>query len=232
MNQIRSAYTRLLSFHGPQGWWPIIDASIPRSEYHVGAPRNGRDFFEISIGAILTQNIAWKNVDTALSALKTRGILDPASLRRMRLRALAGIIRPTGYYNQKAIKIKNFMAWYRRYEFDYRRLQDLDTAFLRTELLDVNGIGPETADSILLYGLGRGIFVVDAYTRRIFTRLGVLSGNEGYHEIQEIFHRRFHGTAQECNEYHALIVAHGKDYCKKRPRCDTCCLSRMCDRNI
>ncbi|HOT44501.1 MAG TPA: endonuclease [Spirochaetota bacterium] len=232
MNRITSVYKRLLAFHGPQGWWPIVNASTLRSEYHLGAPRDEKDFFEISIGAILTQNIAWKNVDTALAAMKKRGILDPLSIQRVRLQTLGTIIRPTGYYNQKAKKIKNFVALYRRHGFDHRAFRGIEPSSLRKELLSVNGIGPETADSILLYGLNVKIFVVDAYTRRIFTRLGLLSGRESYHEIQDVFQRQFKGTVQDYNEYHALIVAHGKDYCKSRPRCEECCLSRLCDKNI
>ncbi len=232
MNRIRSVYQRLLAFHGRQGWWPIVNPSTHRGEYHLGAPRNEKDFFEISIGAILTQNIAWKNVDTALAALKSRGLLDPLSLQRVRLQTLAGIIRPTGYYNQKAKKIKNFMALYRRYKYDFREMSRIEPSCLRKELLSVNGIGPETADSILLYALNVKIFVVDAYTRRIFTRLGILAGKETYHEIQDLIQERFKGNLQEYNEYHALIVAHGKDFCKKKPRCDACCISRLCDKII
>lgn len=232
MNHVRTVYKRLLSFHGPQGWWPIVNVSTLRSEYHLGAPRDGSDFFEISIGAILTQNIAWKNVDTALAALKGRSMLDPLSMRSMKLPTLAKIIRPTGYYNQKAKKIRRFLDFYKRFDYDHRALGSLDLSHLRKELLSVNGIGPETADSILLYALNMKIFVVDAYTRRIFTRLGVLTGKEGYHEIQDLFHRAFKGGVPEYNEYHALIVAHGKDHCKKKPLCDTCCLASLCEKKI
>ncbi len=227
MNLIRSVYKRLLAFHGPQGWWPIVNASTLRGEYHLGAPRDEKDFFEISIGAILTQNIAWKNVDTALAALKKKGLLDPRSMQRVRHQTLGNLIRPTGYYNQKAKKIKNFLELYRRYHYDIREFCSIEASLLRKELLAVNGIGPETADSILLYALNIKLFVVDAYTRRIFTRLGVLSGRESYHEIQELFHGKFKGNREEYNEYHALIVAHGKDYCKKKPRCEDCCLSSI-----
>ena len=129
---------------------------------------------------------------------------------------LAALVRPTGYYNQKAKKIRNFIRWFGTHEYDWHRLKKLDTASLRSELLAVNGIGPETADSILLYALGKKSFVVDAYTVRIFTRLGFLSGSERYHDIQDLFHRSFRGRLAGYNEYHALIVAHGKDICKKK----------------
>lgn len=232
MHILSSVYKRLLAFHGPQGWWPIVNPATSQSEYHVMAPRNESDFFEIAVGAILTQNIAWKNVNTALTALKSRGILDPVTLRNIGTAKLAGIIRPTGYYNQKAKKIKNFIAWYGRYNNNYCALRRKEPAELRNELLSVNGIGPETADSILLYALHAKIFVVDAYTKRIFTRMGILAANRKYPEIQELFHRYFKGTAPEYNEYHALIVAHGKDFCRKKPLCDACCLHKLCGKYI
>jgi endonuclease III related protein len=196
-------------------------------------PRGGADFFEIAIGAILTQNIAWKNVNKALAGLKRERLMAPGPLAGVRRSKLAAIIRPTGYYNQKAKKIKNFIAWYRHYGYSFRKLQSLDAPPLRKSLLDVNGIGPETADSILLYALNVGIFVVDAYTRRIFSRLGILTGDERYEEIQNRFHRYFKGTVEEYKEYHALIVAHGKDYCTSRkPKCGECCLKRLCNKRI
>jgi len=219
MHILRSVYKRLLAFHGPQGWWPVINPSTSQSEYHLKAPRNASDFFEISVGAILTQNIAWNNVNTALRSLKEREILDPVSLRGISTARLARLIRPTGYYNQKARKIKNFIAWYGRHGYSYPDLLHMDPAELRGELLSVNGIGPETADSILLYALNAKIFVVDAYTKRIFTRLGLLAGEPTYQETQQLFQRHFRGTAREYNEYHALIVAHG-------------CLQSLCQANL
>ncbi len=202
----------------------------PSGASTTSAPRPGDTAFEIALGAILTQNIAWKNVDTALAALKSRGMLDPQSLRNLKLITLAKIIRPTGYYNQKAKKIRNFLDFYKRYDYDHRALGRCNIHDLRKGLLSVNGIGPETADSILLYALNMKIFVVDAYTRRIFTRLGVLTGKETYHEIQDLFHREFKGSVPEYNEYHALIVAHGKNYCKKKPLCDLCCIASLCEK--
>ncbi len=232
MKTIPLAYRRLLRFHGPQGWWPIVHPRTLESQYHVHAPRNSSDFFEIAIGAILTQNIAWKNVERALAGLKRRGLLDPLSLAQIRGDRLGAIIRPTGYYNQKAKKIKNFISWYRGHGYDVRRLRRTDPARLREELLAVNGIGPETADSILLYALNVMVFVVDAYTRRVFTRLGVLRGGESYHDVQRMFHGAFRGTVDAYREYHALIVAHGKEYCRKKPLCEACCLSGMCEKRV
>jgi endonuclease-3 related protein len=232
MHILRSVYKKLLAFHGPQGWWPIINPSTSQSEYHLSAPRNESDFFEIAIGAILTQNIAWNNVNRALISLKARGLLDPQQLRRTGTARLARIIRPTGYYNQKAKKIKNFINWYGCHGYRCRDLSRMDPDGLRKELLNVNGIGPETADSILLYAFNIKIFVVDAYTRRIFTRLGLLAGDPEYQEIQDLFHRQFKGSVREYNEYHALIVAHGKNVCKKKPLCGACCLQDLCQASL
>lgn len=232
MNQLQRIYRELLSFHGPQGWWPIINPRTFASEYHVQAPRGKEDFFEISIGAILTQNIAWKNVDYALGTLKRNGLLDPESLCKIRAERLARLIRPTGYYNQKAKKIKHFLAWYGTRGWNYSLIKTLDAIRLRDELLAVHGIGPETADSILLYALNRPVFVVDAYTRRIFKRIGALSGEESYLEIQELFHKNIKRSPGVYNEYHALIVAHGKDYCTKKPACGECCISKICTKRL
>lgn len=232
MNQIQRVYRALLAFHGPQGWWPIINPRTFLSEYHVHAPRGKDDFFEISIGAILTQNIAWKNVDSALGALKRKGLLDPESLRKIRTEHLAMLIRPTGYYNQKAKKIKHFLTWYGSRGWNYPHIKKLDAMLLRDELLAVHGIGPETADSILLYALDRPVFVVDAYTRRVFTRIGAISGDESYTGIQELFHKSIKRSTRVYNEYHALIVAHGKDYCTKNPACGECCISKICEKRL
>jgi endonuclease III related protein len=225
---LRAVYRRLLAFHGPQGWWPIVNIRLGTGEYHVGAPRSADDFFEIAVGAILTQNVSWKNVDSALAVLKKKNLLSPEKLMRMTPARLARLITSTGYYNQKAKKIKNFIRWYATRRFDWLVLGEMEPLTVRDELLSVNGIGPETADSILLYSLGAKIFVVDAYTMRMFSRLGVLTGAEKYHVVQDLFHRSFRGSAVEYNEYHALIVAHGKDYCRKKPVCDACCLATIC----
>jgi endonuclease-3 related protein len=226
--KLRLVYKRLLACHGRQGWWPIVSSLTHESEYFIKAPRNESDFFEIAIGAILTQNVSWSNVVKAISTLKSSRVLNPDSIRRIQVGRLAGMIRSAGYYNQKAKKIKNFITWYGRHGFSFEALRRKDRMELRRELLAVNGIGPETADSILLYGLGSKIFVVDAYTKRIFSRLGTIAGDEKYQDIQNIFHLGFKGDAEEFNEYHALIVVHAKKFCKKEPGCSGCCLSGLC----
>ncbi|HSV95744.1 MAG TPA: endonuclease III domain-containing protein [Spirochaetota bacterium] len=210
MASLAAIYRALLARYGPQHWWP------------------GETDFEIAIGAILAQNVSWTNVEKAIGRLKEEKLLAPRALHRIPGETLALLIRPTGYYNQKAKKLRNFLDWFARYGYSFARLRALDTGRLRSELLTVNGIGPETADSILLYALEKKVFVVDAYTFRIFGRIGMLRGGEGYDEVQRLFHRRFRAGTREYNEYHALIVNHGKYFCKKTPLCGECCLARLC----
>ncbi|MGV7930550.1 MAG: endonuclease III domain-containing protein [Spirochaetota bacterium] len=210
MTSVSAIYRALFARYGPQHWWP------------------GETDFEIAIGAILTQNVSWTNVEKAIRRLKDEKLLSPRALHGASGETLAPLIRPTGYYNQKAKKLHNFLDWFARYGYSFARLRALDTAVLRGELLAVNGIGPETADSILLYALGKKVFVVDAYTLRIFGRIGILGGGEGYDEVQRLFHRRFRAGIDEYNEYHALIVNHGKYVCRKTPLCGECCLIRRC----
>ena len=228
MNEVDQIYTLLLKAYGKQGWWPVYDSKKKSSEYGAGAPRDNNDRFEIIIGAILTQNVAWKNVEKALGALKGNGILTPRKLHKSDNELIAPLIRPAGYYNQKTIKIKNFLNWFRQIKYLFEELEKIKTPELRRMLLEINGIGPETADSILLYALNRKIFVIDAYTKRIFSRLNLVSADDDYNSIQEFFQNEFHGTMKKYNEYHALIVAHGKDICKNKPLCAECCLKNTC----
>ena len=207
LNQI---YKIFFKAYGEQYWWP------------------GDTPFEIAIGAILTQNVSWKNVETAIRNLKTEKLLSPKALYSAPDKKIAPLIRPTGYYNQKTKKINNFLKWFRNYNFSFKRLERVDLPALRDELLSINGIGPETADSILLYALSKNIFVVDAYTRRIFSRLGKFSEKSTYHEIQNFFHGHFKGDTGDYNEYHALIVKHGKDICRTKPLCGECCIRGLC----
>lgn len=210
MASLNKIFDIFFKSYGRQYWWP------------------GETQFEISIGAILTQNVSWKNVETAIEILKKNKLLSPKRMHGMDAREIAPLIRSTGYFNQKAKKIKNFLEWFAKYNFSFKKLEKRDLAGLRDELLGVNGIGPETADSILLYALSKKIFVVDAYTKRIFTRTGILSGAENYIETQRLFHLNFKGGLREYNEYHALIVKHGKDVCRKNPLCGICVISGHC----
>ncbi|MFW5770870.1 MAG: endonuclease III domain-containing protein [Spirochaetota bacterium] len=210
MSLLNSIYSRMYSHYGPQGWWP------------------GDTPFEIAVGAILTQNVAWVNVSKAIANLKEEKLVTPKKLAGADPDIVKSLIRPAGYYNQKAQTLRDFLSWFSRYRYSFPMLQKRDTDELRRELIMIKRIGPETADSILLYALERKLFVVDAYTKRIFSRVGVLNEEEGYQQVQEFFHRDFTGEIQEYNEYHALIVAHGKDVCKKNPLCDQCCIKTLC----
>ncbi|HOP28294.1 MAG TPA: endonuclease [Spirochaetota bacterium] len=225
---LNSIYKILLKAYGKQGWWPIADISSGKSEYGINAPGDEADIFEIVIGSILTQNVAWVNVEKALLSLKKKRLLDPLKLYKAKHDVIARCIIPSGYYNQKTKKIKNFLSWFKGYGFSFEPLMSVKTESLRRELLGINGIGPETADSILLYGLRRKVFVVDAYTRRIFSRLGLISFNDSYESVRELFQKKTSGGFAKYNEYHALIVIHGKDVCKKKALCDSCCLGNIC----
>jgi len=206
-------YRRLLRHNGHAGWWP---AETP---------------FEVCLGAILTQNTAWTNVEKALDQLRLRNLLSYEALRAHSAREIAPLIRPAGYFNVKARRVRAFLDFVGR-ELGGRveRMRDEAPASLRMRLLAVPGIGRETADSIALYAAGHPLFVVDAYTRRIFSRLGLLAGGEPYDEIAGRFMRHLPGDAWLFNDYHAQIVLLGKDLCRTRPRCDACPLGRRCER--
>ena len=205
------AVYRLLDRHfGPLDWWP------------------GRTRFEIIVGAILTQNTSWQNVEKAIRLLRQNGLLSPKKMKKTPVRRLAGMVRPSGYYNQKALKLKNFLGFLdTHFQGSLGRMGRHPAKPLRDKLLRVKGIGPETADSILLYAFGKPVFVVDAYTRRIFGRLGLLNGNESYDDIRSLFEKRV-PDARLYNQYHALIVNLGKHFCRKqRPACGPCPLSEL-----
>jgi endonuclease-3 related protein len=178
----------------------------------------------VIVGAILTQNTAWSNVERAIGNLRGERLLTPAALERVSTPRLARLIRPSGYFRQKARKLKAFVKFLRR-EFggSLRRMFRTPTSELRAKLLAVHGIGPETADSILLYAGNHPVFVVDAYTRRILERHGLVPGHAGYDQIQELFERSLPREASLYNEYHALLVNVGKEWCRSRiPRCSEC----------
>ncbi|MEA1959664.1 MAG: endonuclease III domain-containing protein, partial [Chloroflexota bacterium] len=203
-------YERLLGRYGPQRWWP---AESP---------------FEVIIGAILTQSTAWTNVEKAIGNLKSADVLDPVALDAIPIDDLARLIRPSGYYNAKATKVKAFVERLNReHGGDLDRLFAIDTTSLRKELLSIHGIGDETADSILLYAAHRPIFVIDAYTKRIIDRLGLAPSSDSYHAFQLLFMDNLSRDEGMFNEYHALFVRHGKEVCRKSPKCDVCCLASL-----
>ncbi len=199
-------YQKLYAKFGPQYWWP---ADSP---------------FEVMVGAILTQNTNWQNVEHAIHNLKGHSALSPKKLRKINIRRLASLIRSAGYYNIKAKRLRNFLDFFLKvYNGDIRRMRAASTESLRQELLSVNGVGPETADSILLYALDKPVFVVDAYTRRVLLRHGLIGEDSDYGEIQDLFARNLKKDARLFNEYHALLVKLGKDYClKRKARCRVC----------
>lgn len=179
------------------------------------------------VGSILTQNAAWINVERAIDNLKRARALSARRVLAADHVQLADWLRPSGYFNIKAKRLRNFCQWYVD-EGGMRALKHRDTDILRHQLLGINGIGPETADDILLYAFARPVFVIDAYTRRLFSRLGWISGDEGYETLRHGFENAIGPDVAVLNEYHALIVIHAKETCKVKPRCKTCVLRRQC----
>jgi len=224
-------YKKLFKAFGPQGWWPVSPApgELPAYRPLFYGPHSGAAMFEICAGAILTQNTAWTNARAALDGLSSARALSPSTLAALPLAGLCGLIRPSGYYRQKAARLKEFSRYIlaRHPEGLGKWFSDADTEKLRAELLMLKGIGPETADSMMLYASGKAKFVVDAYTFRIFGRLGLLSGT--YSDLQLAFERSLPHDHRIYNEYHALIVALCKNCCRKtKPLCGACPLKAMC----
>ena len=218
MNKTKRANSSLLDIYkllynkfGPRHWWP------------------GDTRLEIIIGAILTQNTAWTNVEKAIANLKKKNLLKVKELSRISKKRLSVLIRPAGYYNIKSQRIKFFLAFLNSaYSGSIDRMFKTETSRLRDQLLSVKGIGPETADSILLYAGGKSVFVVDAYTKRIFSRHGFISEDDDYSRVQSFFVRNLPENAKLFNEFHALIVELGKNLCRpKKPLCDICSLRRI-----
>ena len=198
-------YDLLYNAFGPQRWWP------------------GETPFEITVGAILTQNTNWGNVEKAINNLKKQKSLNAKTLHNMADKKLALLIKPAGYYNIKTKRLKNFLDFFtNHYKGSIEKMKTEDKEALREKLLNINGIGPETADSILLYALEKPIFVIDAYTKRVLKRHNVVSEKADYYELQEIFHKNLPQDTTLFNEFHALFVKLGKDFCRTKPRCEAC----------
>lgn len=209
---LKTLYNTLYRRYGPQDWWP------------------GETPFEIMVGAVLTQNTAWINVERAIINLLEAGALSAEAILAAHPKRLAAWLKPSGYFNVKAKRLKNYCRWYVQ-EGGYERLSEWPTDKLRHGLLSVNGVGPETADDILLYAFERPVFVIDAYTRRLFKRLGMIEGDESYEDLRRYFEKglqRSNDRVQVFNEYHALIVIHAKDICKTKPVCRDCCFVKRC----
>lgn len=208
--KLRQIYQCLYTHYGPQDWWPAEGS------------------WEIMVGAILAQNTAWTNVEKALANLQGSGLKGPPALYRMNSGELAARIRPAGYFNQKAKKLK-FLATLVVKEFGGKvePMLSLPAAELREKLLSLWGVGEETADSILLYAAHRPVFVVDAYTGRVFSRHGFMKAGASYKTVQKLFTDNLPRRVKLFNEYHALIVRVGKEYCKKVPQCEECPLKKF-----
>jgi endonuclease III related protein len=199
-------FDRLFSSLGPSGWWP------------------GETPLEVIVGAILTQNTSWRNVEQALGRLKEGGVLSVAGLTRLEEDRLAEMVRPAGYYRIKARRLKNFFRFLEEeYQGRIEALAETPLERLREQLLEIHGVGPETADSILLYALGRPSFVVDAYTHRIFSRHHLVPEESDYEGLRSYFMEALPEEVPLFNEFHALLVRTGKRYCKKKaPLCGDC----------
>lgn len=207
-----TVYNHLFNHYGPQHWWP------------------GETPFEVMVGAVLTQNTAWSNVEKAISNLKAAAALSPEAIVAAGHETLAGWLRPSGYFNIKATRLKNYCRWYLE-QGGFEALNRLDDHALRHAVLSVNGVGPETADDILLYAFERPVFVIDAYTRRIFSRLGLLEHDLGYETMRHHFETGLQKEMDRValfNEYHALIVIHAKEHCRVKPQCRGCPLRHGC----
>jgi endonuclease-3 related protein len=209
-------YRILFEQYGPRGWWPLMRPGGQSPEYFVNLERDDQ-IFEVAAGAVLTQNTSWKNAARAVAKLSGTGNITPERILELPLDVLAEIIKPSGYYNMKARRLKELARF-------FRSAPEAD----RDALLSVYGIGPETADSILLYGFGKREFVVDAYTRRIFCRAGLLERGLPYREIKGSFESSLPSDREIYAEFHALIVEHAKRHCRKSPRCSGCPIRQIC----
>jgi endonuclease-3 related protein len=207
-------YRLMFDRFGAQHWWP------------------GDSRFEIILGAILTQNTNWTNVEKAIVNVKNADALCPEKLYRMDTEMLAQLIKPAGYFNLKAGRLKNFLQWlFDNYDGQVDALENLSVWDIREQLLGIKGIGPETADSIALYAYDKPVFVVDTYTCRIMVRHGLIEPEAGYEQVREFMEASLPGEIELFNEYHALLVQVGKKYCRPKPKCGSCpleCLPHSC----
>ncbi|MCX6815036.1 MAG: hypothetical protein NTY20_05300 [Candidatus Aenigmarchaeota archaeon] len=204
-------YRRLLKEFGPQGWWPMQNGFSPPE-------------WEVCAGAVLTQNTNWSNVEKALSSLKSAGVISPQQTLKVKNHVLKNFIRSSGYYTQKAHRLKALAGFVSQFDSEKSFLRGVD----RKDLLLIHGIGPETADSILLYAANKKFFVVDAYTRRIFTRFGMIKEKWEYDKTRLFFEKNLPKDVDVYKEYHALIVRLGKEICKNKPLCSRCPLNGPC----
>jgi len=211
MKNLLKIYQKLYEAFGPQHWWP------------------GKTPLEIAIGAILTQNTNWGNVEKAIDNLKKQNALSARVIHKMPVRLLSELIRPSGYFNIKAKRLKSFIDFLMNdYHGSMKKMKNEYLYLLREKLLGINGIGPETADSIILYALEKPVFVIDTYTKRVLSRHGIMNHEKSYDEFQELFYSALKKDMKLFNEYHALFVNLGKTFCKlNKPICDKCPLNDL-----
>lgn len=208
--RLLTIFTRLLEFSGSRNWWP------------------GETKLEIVVGAILTQNTSWKNVEKTIAQMKEKNLLEVKALYEIDKDILAEVIRPSGFYNLKSSRLKNFISFfYERFGGSFERLGNVTTSRLREMILGINGIGEETADSILLYALEKPVFVVDAYTKRFLVNHRLYDGDLKYQEVQRFFADNLPADTYLYNEFHALIVFLCQQYCRKSPLCGECPISGL-----
>jgi endonuclease-3 related protein len=209
-DKLNEIYELLLKAYGPQHWWP---AESP---------------LEVMVGAVLTQNTNWQGVEQAIDNLKRNNLLNQHKLKAISIEELSRLIKPAGYFNLKARRLKNLIGMVAEsYGADLDAMEQVETAQLRQELLLVNGVGPETADSILLYAFHRPIFVVDTYTYRVTSRHGLIEEEANYQALQDLFMEHLPLDVEMFNEYHALLVRVGKLHCKRKARCKGCPLEPL-----
>ncbi|MFI4913306.1 MAG: endonuclease III domain-containing protein [Sedimentisphaeraceae bacterium JB056] len=207
-SKIQQIYDLLFEAFGPQEWWP------------------GESRFEIMLGAVLTQNTNWKNVEKAINNIKNAGLMNPVSLYKLSHEELAELIKPAGYFNVKTKRLKNLLGWlFDDFGGSLEQVDRLSDYALREQLLAVKGVGPETADSIMLYAFERPVFVVDTYTARVMIRHGMIDEYCDYEQLREFLEGCLVSDVRLFNEYHALLVRVGKDYCRPKPKCENCPLN-------
>ena len=225
-------YKILLKRFGPQGWWPVSSGGIyPKYRKNFYGKLNSKEMFEVCVGALLTQNTSWKNVESSIVNLNRQKLIYPEKITVSGEKELANNIRSCGYYNQKAKKLKNISYFIlNKYSYDLGFMRKTAVKTLRPQLLSVNGVGPETADSILLYAFGKKIFVVDAYTMRFSIRMGFFKACS-YNDAQGYYMSKIENSYKVFNEYHALIVELCKTYCKSKAKCSGCPLEGKCNKN-
>lgn len=222
-----ASYHALLKAYGSQGWWPVAGRHGGKPEYKQRKRLTGRQKLEIMIGAILTQNTSWKNVEKVMVQLHSRKLIDDKKMLVVSHKKLAALIRSSGYHNQKAIKLKHMAQFLQQHPL--RQLGQMDVEKVRILLLDVHGIGPETADSIILYALQKPSFVIDTYTKRIFSRIGMCREDVKYDLLRMQFMDNLPHDTILFNGYHSLLVEHAKQHCRKMPLCEGCPLLKQCD---